>query len=237
MAKAISLAESINRFEAAAERIENASRELKLLEDQHRIFGRLAAVALGQLPHNPSRVNFSRFVLGAKLDEVLEHASRRLYAISRGQFRLRRSQGTDGDRRRASGLDLEVEDIFSGTCRATPSLSGGEGFMASLCLALGLADVVQSDLGGVRLETVFVDEGFGTLDSETLELALKTLIELQAGGRVVGVISHVADLREQIPQRICVRKSPLGSTAAWERNEWPSLNATIFSREEKIRNT
>ena len=90
--------------------------------------------------------------------------------------------------------------------------------MASLCLALGLADVVQNELGGVRLDAVFVDEGFGTLDSEALELAMKTLGELQAGGRIVGVISHVPELKDQIARRLLVRKTPEGSHVGWESN-------------------
>ena len=135
--------------------------------------------------------------------------------MSRGQFILRRSKSAD-DKRKNAGLDLEVEDSFTGTCRPTSSLSGGEGFLASLSLALGLADVVQSRLGGVRLDAVFVDEGFGTLDGEALELAIKTLSELQAGGRIVGIISHVPELREQIAHRLHVRKTAIGSSVGWE---------------------
>jgi exonuclease SbcC len=154
--------------------------------------------------------------LAAELDEVLEQASRRLEVMSRGRFILKRAQEID-DKRRNAGLDLTIEDSFTGTSRPAAYLSGGESFLASLALALGLADVVQSTLGGVRLEAVFVDEGFGTLDPETLELAMKVLSDLQVGGRIVGVISHVPELREQISERLVVRKSPTGSTTEWER--------------------
>jgi exonuclease SbcC len=139
--------------------------------------------------------------------------------MTRGQFQLRRADETVDkslDKRKAAGLDLIVEDSYSGKARATSTLSGGEGFMASLALALGLADVVQSHLGGVRLDAVFIDEGFGNLDSEALELAIKTLTDLQAGGRLVGIISHVPELREQIAHRLRVRRSHSGSTIAWE---------------------
>ena len=135
--------------------------------------------------------------------------------MSRGQFILKRARNLE-DKRKNAGLDLEVEDSFTGTTRPTSSLSGGEGFLASLSLALGLADVVQSRLGGIRLDAVFVDEGFGTLDAEALELAIKTLAELQAGGRIVGIISHVPELRDQIARRLVVRKSATGSLVAWE---------------------
>lgn len=214
-AQSLALREKITLYKNAGERIAKLQNEIEKAEERYRTLGRLAGVAQGQPPFNTARVNFSRFVLASRLDEVLEQASRRLYKMSRGQFILKRATGQE-DRRRSAGLDLEVEDAFSGTTRATSSLSGGEGFMASLSLALGLADVVQSRLGGVRLETVFVDEGFGTLDSETLELAMRTLTELQAGGRLVGVISHVPELRDQIKNRLIVRKTPSGSTVSWE---------------------
>ncbi len=194
------------------------TREKQTLEESYRIVGKLAAVANGQPPFNLSRVNFSRFVLASRLDDVLELASRRLYQMSRGQFTLRRA-ATHEDRRKNAGLDLEVEDAYSGTARATSTLSGGEGFMAALSLALGLADVVQSELGGTKLEAVFVDEGFGTLDPEALDLAMKTLSELQAGGRMVGVISHVPELKDQILRRLFVRKTPEGSRALWENSQ------------------
>lgn len=223
-ARLMALTEKISLLKGADSRLTALQNDIQKAEERYRSIGRLASVAQGQLPHNPARVNFSRFVLAARLDEVLEQASRRLYKMSRGQFILKRATGQE-DRRRSAGLDLEVEDAFSGTSRATASFSGGEGFMASLALALGLADVVQSRLGGVRLETVFVDEGFGTLDSETLELAMKTLSDLQAGGRLVGVISHVPELREQISKRLVVRKAPTGSTIAWEGATIPSSAA------------
>jgi exonuclease SbcC len=184
-------------------------------EERYRSIGKLSEVAAGRPPNN-SKVNFQRFVLAQQLDEVLAHASRRLFEMSRGQFILKRALHAD-DKRKNAGLDLVVEDSHTGTSRPTASLSGGEGFLASLSLALGLSDVVQSHLGGVRLDAIFIDEGFGTLDSETLELAMKTLAELRVGGRIVGIISHVPELRDQIAHRLLITKSPEGSEISWEQ--------------------
>lgn len=214
-AELLSLQERADVLGRAGQRAIDSTNEIAALEGRYQIIGKLAGVALGQPPHNHTRVNFQRYVLAARLDEVLEQASHRLYQMSRGQFLLKRATAQE-DKRRSAGLELEVEDAFSGSSRPTSSLSGGEGFMASLCLALGLADVVQSRLGGVRLEAVFVDEGFGTLDSETLDLAMKTLAELQAGGRIVGIISHVPELKEQVSRRLVVTKTPDGSDATWD---------------------
>lgn len=213
--RVLALKDRQHRLTIAAEKTRRLATEIGALEERFKVVGRLAGVATGHPTYNLSRVNFPRYVLAARLDDVLELASRRLAVMSRGQFTLRRAI-TQDDKRRNAGLDLEVEDGFTGSRRPTASLSGGEGFMASLCLALGLAEVVQSELGGIRLEAVFIDEGFGTLDSETLELAMKVLTELQAGGRIVGVISHVPELRDQIARRLHVRKSPQGSDVRWE---------------------
>lgn len=176
------------------------------LEVAYRVSGRLAEVAGGD---NPQRITFQRFVLGALLDEVLHSASHRLHAMSRGRYQMYRSR----ESRRGGGLDLEVLDHFSGVARPVATLSGGESFLASLSLALGIADVTEAHAGGVRMETMFIDEGFGTLDSEALDLAFKTLYDLQQGGRLVGVISHVAELRERIDTRLEVRPAKRGSEA------------------------
>ncbi|MCK5913186.1 MAG: hypothetical protein KAG12_04865, partial [Desulfuromusa sp.] len=109
-------------------------------------------------------------------------------------------------------LDLLVDDAYTGKVRSVATLSGGESFMAALSLALGLSDVVQSYAGGIHLDTLFIDEGFGSLDPESLDLAIRTLIDLQSSGRMIGVISHVADLKEQIPLRIDVFSDRLGSS-------------------------
>jgi exonuclease SbcC len=222
LAQIATLKERLKNLEEGRLRLAEMSELTCDSEKKYSVIGRLAAVASGQPPHNTTRVNFSRYVLAAQFDEVLEQASRRLLIMSRDRFILRRSRSLD-DKRKNAGLDLEVEDCYTGSCRSTAYLSGGEGFLASLALALGLADVVQSHLGGIRLDAVFVDEGFGTLDSEALDLALATLADLTRTptthtGRLVGIISHVPELREQITHRLCVKKTPDGSSLSWETN-------------------
>jgi exonuclease SbcC len=181
------------------------------LEARHRVLRSLADTATGQ---NQARLSFQRYVLATLLEEVLAAATLRLRAMSRGRYALqRRPDPTDA--RSAGGLELDVHDEHTGTTRPVHTLSGGESFMASLALALGLADVVQAQSGGVRLDALFVDEGFGTLDPEALEMAIRTLKDLQASGRLVGIISHVAELKEWIPTRLELRASPAGSTAAF----------------------
>ncbi len=177
-------------------------------ETTYAVVGRLARVADGD---NDLRLSFQRYMLAAYLDDVLVVASARLSAMTDQRFTLHRRQR--GDKRRALGLDLEVADAYTGARRPVSTLSGGETFQASLALALGLAEVVQSHEGGVKLDTVFVDEGFGSLDPDNLAAALDTLIGLQTGGRLVGIISHVADLREQIEARLEVTTTRAGSQA------------------------
>jgi len=115
------------------------------------------------------------------------------------------------DRRQRAGLDLEVFDAYSGTTRPVETLSGGESFLAALALALGLSEAVQRFSGGVSMEAIFIDEGFGSLDPEALELALRVLLDLRASGRLVGIISHVAELKERIPARLEVIPGRTGS--------------------------
>jgi len=186
--------------------------QLGHLEADYGVVGRLSDVANGQSPANPLKLSFQRYMLGAYLDEVLAVASERLTRMTEGRYRLRRIESSR-DRRSAAGLDLEVTDSYTGTARHVSTLSGGEGFQASLSLALGLADVVQRYEGGIRLDAVFVDEGFGSLDPENLAAAIDTLMGLQTGGRLVGIISHVGELRDQIDARLEVSAERTGSTA------------------------
>jgi exonuclease SbcC len=178
-------------------------------ERRHRAAANLARVARGE---DGARVSFERYVQGALLDEVLVSASERLRRMSKQRYALRRATA-GGDLRRAGGLELEITDAHTGRARAVSSLSGGEGFQASLALALGLSDVVQRHAGGIRLDTVFIDEGFGSLDAEALDLALRTLEELNQGGRLVGLISHLDDVKARIPARLEVTPGPGGSHA------------------------
>jgi exonuclease SbcC len=152
----------------------------------------------------------SSFVLAARLEEVAESASRRLARMSGGRYTLVHSDASR-DRRSRAGLSLEVDDAWTGRRRDTATLSGGESFQASLALALGLADVVTAEAGGTRMDALFIDEGFGSLDQEALDDVMDTLDELRSGGRLVGIVSHVGDLAVRIPAQVRVIKGPNGS--------------------------
>jgi exonuclease SbcC len=177
------------------------------LHEEYSVLGKMAEVAKGG---NEKGMSFQRYVLATFLDEVVETASLRLRQSSKGRYTLKRATSHE-DLRKTGGLELVVEDGWHGTVRPVSTLSGGEGFQASLALALGLAEVVQAEAGGVYLDAVFIDEGFGTLDSEALDLALRTLMDLQKGGRLVGIISHVPELKQIIPSRVEIKADRLGS--------------------------
>lgn len=192
----------------ARQKVEQQRKSTAKLDADYAVVGTLAEVANGQ---TGAKVSLQRYVLGVLLDDVLVQASQRLRHMSAGRYELQRRR-EPGKGRGAAGLDLEVHDDYSGVARSVATLSGGESFMAALALALGLSDVVQAQTGGIALDTLFVDEGFGSLDSEALELAISTLLELQAAGRTVGIISHVTELREQMDIRIDINRSRQGST-------------------------
>jgi len=203
------LAEQMKQIDKWLKELDNIAKELKSLDERYEVTGRLSEVANGK---NSQRITFQRFVLATRLDDVLTAASKRLKIMSKGRFLLQRT-GEQRDKRSSGGLDLEVYDSYTGKMRSVSTLSGGEGFLASLSLALGLADVVQAYTGGIFLDTLFVDEGFGSLDSEALDLALQTLRDLQTGGRMVAIISHVTDLKERIDTRLEVQPGRSGSSA------------------------
>lgn len=158
---------------------------------------------------NTRKMTLETFVLAAELEEIVEAANRRLHDMSEGRYRLQHSDALAA-RGAASGLGIVVADAFTGQTRPPQSLSGGETFLTSLALALGLAEVVTARAGGIRLDTLFIDEGFGSLDGDTLDVAMRTLDELRQGGRTVGVISHVEAMQEQIPAQLTVRALPNG---------------------------
>ena len=189
-------------------KLAEAQESCKALEDEYKVIGTLSDVANGQ---TGDKVSLQRFVLSVLLDDVLLEASQRLSMMSKGRYQLLRKEDRSKGNK-ASGLDLEVEDAYTGKVRPVATLSGGESFMAALAMALGLSDVVQAYAGGIRLDTLFIDEGFGSLDPESLDLAVRTLIDLQASGRMVGVISHVPDLKEQMSQRLDVIAGREGSS-------------------------
>lgn len=203
------LEKEIERLHGLLSDYKKVSEDLDSLEARYAVVGRISEVAGGV---NREGITFQRFVLAALLDDVLFAASERLRIMSNGRYGLQRVT-VRTDRRTSFGLDLEVEDAYTGAARPVSTLSGGESFLASLSLALGLADVVQTYAGGIHLDTIFVDEGFGSLDPEALDLAFRALVDLQRNGRLVGIISHVPELRERIDTRLEVTADRRGSKA------------------------
>ncbi|WJL96489.1 SMC family ATPase [Microbacterium sp. ET2] len=196
------------RLRALRDRARAALDDVAELADEHQIVARLADTVAGRAP-NTRRMTLESFVLAAELEEIVAAANLRLGDMSSGRYQLRHTDALAA-RGAASGLGLEILDAHTGAARPAHSLSGGETFLASLALALGLAEVVTARAGGVRLDTLFIDEGFGSLDDDTLELAMATLDELRQGGRTVGLISHVATMKERIPAQLHVRATPQG---------------------------
>lgn len=198
------------RFMQDAERlhaaIEQASRRVRQIEEELEQILDLYQVIKGD---NQKRISFERYILIDYLDKILQAANARLQRLSNGQFYLVRRDRTEA-RGRQSGLGLDVYDAYTGQNRDVKTLSGGEKFNASLALALGMTDVIQAHQGGVSIEMMFIDEGFGSLDEEALQKAIATLVDLQKAGRMIGVISHVNELKEAFPAVIEVTKTKEG---------------------------
>ena len=176
---------------------------------RYRIVGKLAHVAAAKSPY---QTHFQTYVLRSILSDVIEAANQRLVMMSRGRYRLIHGEGRH--KNKWWGLEIDVFDEYTGIARLSRTLSGGETFLASLALALGLSDVVQHYAGGMHLDMIFIDEGFGSLDSETLDVAMRALLDVQQeSGRLVGIISHVEELRTRIPVHLEVLRSGNGSRA------------------------
>ncbi len=171
----------------------------------------LARAAKGDAAFNQLGIPLERFVLAAELEEIVKAANVRLRVMSQGRYTIEHSDDrTRGGK--SAGLELVIYDAHTGLARVPQSLSGGEKFLASLALALGMAEVVTARAGGITLDTLFIDEGFGSLDAETLESAMQTLDQLRQGGRTVGLISHVETMQEQIPAKLEVSVNDDGSS-------------------------
>lgn len=195
--------------ERVVESLRELLKQLAGREESYALIGHLAKVAKGD---NAQKVSFERYVLAAFFNDIIDAANLRLLKMADGRYEMRRIEER-GKGNGQSGLELEVFDYYTGKARHVKTLSGGESFKASLSLALGLADVVQSYSGQVSIETMFVDEGFGTLDPESLDSAIRTLVELQHSGRLVGIISHVPELKASVDARLEVVAQRDGSTA------------------------
>lgn len=196
-------------------RIDDSYAAVAELAQEAGVVTRLADTMLGRAP-NTRRMTLETFVLAAELEEIVIAANVRLAEMSAGRYSLHHSDALAA-RGAASGLGIEVMDAFTGQLRPPQSLSGGETFLASLSLALGLAEVVTARAGGIRLDTLFIDEGFGSLDAQTLELAMSVLDELRAGGRTVGVISHVEAMKDQLPAQLTIEATPQGPSVIRQR--------------------
>ena len=178
--------------------------DMKAIREKHEIIDPLSRTANGNLP-GKDKITLEAYVQAFYFESIIRHANLRLRMMSDGQYEFVRSTEA-GNKRSKFGLDLNVLDHYSGTERPVNTLSGGESFMASLALALGLSDEVQASAGGIKLDTMFIDEGFGSLDSETLEKAIRTLKELADEDKLIGIISHVEALRTRIDKQIVVIK-------------------------------
>ncbi|MEU3448939.1 SMC family ATPase [Streptomyces thermolilacinus] len=198
--------EALDRLSA---RVADEVRSLGPLRAEYDRVARLAALTAGTSAENERRMRLESYVLAARLEQVAAAATARLQRMSSGRYTLVHSDARSGGRR--AGLGLHVVDAWTGSERDTATLSGGETFFASLALALGLADVVTDEAGGVRLDTLFIDEGFGSLDDQTLDEVLDVLDSLRERDRSVGIVSHVPDLRRRVPAQLEVVKGRDGS--------------------------
>lgn len=202
-----------SRIAVNSDILKNIRHELKYyaeLGEKYQWLKDLSDTANGRIS-GKDRVTLEVYVQMSYFNKVIERANSRFIVMTDGQYELKRRESSD-DRRNKSGLELNVIDHYNGTERSVCTLSGGEAFMASLSLALGLSEEIQCSAGGIQLDTMFIDEGFGTLDEETLNQAMKAISNLAEGNRLVGIISHVAELKDRVDKQIIVRKEKSGGS-------------------------
>ncbi len=211
VAAAHAAAARVRRLVQRADEVAATGAARRPIVERHRLVDGLARLAEGKSADNTLRMSLSAYVLAARLEQVAASASDRLLRMTSGRYSLVHTAVAAGGRARG-GLTLRVLDSWTGRLRDPASLSGGETFSASLALALGLAEVVAAEAGGALLETLFVDEGFGSLDEDTLDDVMGVLDDLREGGRTVGIVSHVADLRQRVPVQLRVDRGRAGST-------------------------
>ena len=192
------------------ENIRQKSDEINVVEEKWKWVKSLSNTANGNIS-GKEKIMLETYIQMTYFDRIINRANARLLVMSDGQYELVRRKEAENNRSQ-SGLELDVKDHYNGTQRSVKTLSGGESFKASLSLALGLSDEIQSSAGGIRLDTMFVDEGFGSLDEESLSHAIKALTSLAEGNRLVGIISHVNELKERIEKQIVVKKEKTGGS-------------------------
>jgi len=191
-------------------KVEEQNKQQEKKRQEYLTINELSKTANGELS-GKTKIAFEQYVQAFYFDNVIHEANKRFYKMSNNQYALMRKEDPS-NLRSLSGLELEVMDYYTGKSRSIKSLSGGESFKAALSLALGLSDVIQNFAGGIELDAMFIDEGFGSLDSNSLEQAIETLSSLTAGNRLVGIISHVSELKDRIDKKIIIEKSMEGSS-------------------------
>ena len=208
--KKVSTRLSINK--KALDNINAKSKELIAIDTKLEWVDTLNRTANGTL-ESKEKVMLETYVQMTYFDRIINRANLHLMRMSSGKYDLKRSESAE-NKRSQSGLELNVIDHYNGTERSVKTLSGGESFIASLSLALGLSEEIQASAGGIKLDAMFVDEGFGSLDEETLQEAMKALNSLTEGNRLVGIISHVGEIRREIDKQIVVTKEKTGGSRA-----------------------
>lgn len=201
----------LSQNKKALQQIQATSEELILKENKYAWISSLSKTANGTLTGNKEKIKLETYIQMTYFDKILAHANKRLMIMSDNQYELLRQRGSDNHKSQ-TGLDLDVIDHYTGGVRSVKTLSGGESFQASLALALGLSDEVRISAGGIKIDSMFVDEGFGTLDTETQQKAYKALSTISEGTRLIGIISHVDLLKEKIDRQIVVRKERTGGS-------------------------
>jgi len=199
--------DAFNKLENLANRRENLKREYENISV-------LSKTANGNLAGS-AKIDFETYVLRQYFRQIIAAANKRLLKMVSNQFKLQCRNIEELGGQGSAGLDLDVFSMVTNSSRDVKTLSGGESFMAALSMALGLADVIQNSAGAVHIETMFIDEGFGSLDDESREQAIMILNELAGNNRLVGIISHVTELKEQIDCKLIVEKSEKGSIIRW----------------------
>jgi exonuclease SbcC len=207
---ASSLSERVDQLTAIVQRVHAEQQASAHLREEYDEVRALASAVQGNEP-NTKRMRLETYVLAAQLEEIVTAANARLATMTSGRYTLQHDDSVQY-RNTRSGLGLAILDEHTGRARPTHSLSGGETFLASLALALGLAEVVTNQAGGITLDTLFIDEGFGSLDGDTLEIAMSTLDSLRSGGRTIGLISHVDAMKEQIPAKLRIEVTDSGAS-------------------------
>lgn len=201
------LAVILHQRQQALKSLKEKQKKKEMLEERYGIVGDVDRLLKGD---NGLRLTFEQFVLITYFQDILKAANIRFLKMTGGRYEMFRSE-TVTDARKKDNLEIEVMDYYTGRRRSVKTLSGGESFKAALCLALGLSDIIKNSAGGIEIEVLFVDEGFGSLDSESLEQAVSALQELSGASRMIGIISHVPELSERVEQKIVVRRKNIGS--------------------------